>query len=119
MFAGWGIGGEQSGRRIISLAARGADHFQASLFGFHAQIADHHLVNAGLHAGQGLGGTGCSFNFKSLEFENSFEGQQDGEIIIDEKNSAFHVHLLSGAEMQCTAEWARDRLKLQPQHPLI
>src|SRR5208282_2372147 len=106
MLAGWRIGSQQSGRGIVSLAARGADHFQTGLFGFHAQVADYHLVNAGLYAGQGLGGTGRSFNFKSLEFENGFEGQQDGEIVIDEKNAAFHVHLLSGAEMQCIAEWA-------------
>jgi hypothetical protein len=90
MFAGWWIGGEQGGRGIVSLAARGADDFQAGLFGFHAQVADDHLVNAGLHAGQGLGGTASSFDFKSVEFENRFEGEQDGEIVVDEKNAAFH-----------------------------
>ncbi len=119
MFAGWRIGGEQSGRGIVSLAARSADDFQTGLFGFHAQVADYHLVNAGFHAGQSLGGTGGGFDFKSLEFKNGFEGQENGEIVIDEKNTAFHVQLLSGAEMQCIAEWAHDRLELQPQHPLV
>src|SRR5450759_2407113 len=96
MFAGWWIGGEQSGRGVVSLAARGANDFQAGLFGFHAQVADDHLVNAGLHAGKGLGGTAGGFDFESVEFKNSLEGQQDGEIVIDKKNATLHVHLLTG-----------------------
>ena len=56
---------------------------------------------------KGLGGTGGGFDFKSLEFENGFEGQQDGEIVVDEKNATFHVHLLSGS-WRCSA--LRNRL---------
>jgi hypothetical protein len=89
MFSRWRIGCEQRSRGIVSLAARGADDFQAGLFGFHAQVADDHVVNGGLHAGKGLGGTAGGFHFKSVEFENSFEGQQDGEIVVDKKNAAF------------------------------
>ena len=84
------IGGEQSGRRIVALAARRADDFQSGLFGFHAQVADHHVVNAGLQAGKGFGGAAGGFHFKTVEFEDSFEGQQDGEVVVDEKNAAFH-----------------------------
>ena len=107
---------------------RGADDFQAGLFGFHVQVADDHLVNAGFDAGKGLGGTAGGFDFKSVEIENGFERQQDGGIIVD-KNATFHLHLLRGLEMQCTAESARGGLhvaiaiwrsrELQPRHPLI
>jgi hypothetical protein len=91
MFSGWRIGCEQSSRGVVSLAARGADDFQTRLCGFHAQVADDHVVNGGFHAGKSLGGTAGSFDFKSVEFENSFQGQQDGEIVVDQKNAAFHV----------------------------
>jgi len=87
----WRIGCEQSSRRVVSLAARGADDFQTRLCGFHTQVADDHVVNGGLHAGKGLGGTAGGFDFKSVEFENSFEGQQDGEIVVDQKNAAFQL----------------------------
>ncbi len=120
MFSGWWIGGEQSGGGIVSLAARGADDLQASLFGFHTQVADDHLVNAGLHAGRRLGGTAGGFDFKSVEFKDSLEGQQDSEIVIDKKNATFHVQVLRHFEMQCTAESARSgRRKLQSQHALV
>src|SRR5258708_27304000 len=94
VFSRWWIGGEQSGRGIVSLTARAADDLQASLLGFHAQVADDHLVNAGLHAGKGLGGTAGGFCFKSVEFKDSLAGQQGSEIVIDKKNSTFHVQLL-------------------------
>jgi hypothetical protein len=67
------------------------------------------VVNGGLHAGKGLGGTAGGFDFKSVEFENSFEGQQDGEIVVDQKNAAFHVRLLQlELEMQRAASTRSD-----------
>src|SRR5258708_9395712 len=102
VFSRWWIGGEQSGRGIVSLAARAADDLQASLLGFHAQVADDHLVNAGLHAGKGLGGTAGGFHFTSLEFKDSLQGQQDGELVIHKKNAPFPVHLLRQLYTQCT-----------------
>lgn len=131
LFAGWRISREQSGRGIVSLPMRGAKHFQARLFGFHAQVADHHLVNAGLHADKSFRGTGGSVDGKSVEFENGLEGQQHGEIVVDNKNAAFHGAPLTGdLEMQCSAESVRsgcrrnncrdsDRWELQPQHPFV
>jgi hypothetical protein len=91
IFAGGRISGEQGGRGIVGLAARRAQDFQSGLFGFHAQVADDHVVNAGLQAGKGFGGTAGGFDFKSVQFEYRFEGQQDGEIVVDKKNTAFHV----------------------------
>jgi hypothetical protein len=72
---------------------RRADNFQASFFGFHAQVADDHVVDARLHAGEGLGRAGGGFNLKFVEFQNSLQGQQDGEIVVNEKNAPFHMHL--------------------------
>jgi hypothetical protein len=55
------------------------------------------VVNGRLHAGKGLGGTAGGFDFKSVAFKHRFEGQQDGEIVVDQKNAAFHAHLFSGS----------------------
>ena len=96
MFSGWGIGGEQGGCGMVRLAARGADDFQAGFFGFHVQVADDHLVDAGLHADKGLGGTAGGFDFESVKFENRFEGQQNGKIVVDNEDTTFHVHPLRG-----------------------
>jgi hypothetical protein len=44
-----------------------------------------------------------------VEFENSFEGQQNGEIVVDKKNATFHVHLLPkvGDAVLCGNQLAR------------
>ena len=42
---------------------------------------------------KGFGGALRDFHFKLVEFEHSFERKQDGEIVVDEKNATFHVHL--------------------------
>src|ERR1700722_14776097 len=73
--SGWRVGGKQRGGGIVGLAARGANYFETSLFGFHPQIADHHLVDAGFHASHSLGRTAGRLYFKSMEFKNRFESK--------------------------------------------
>ena len=92
---GW-IGSEQCGRGIIGLAPGGAQDLESGFFGFHSQVADDHLVNAGLQAGEGFGRTRGRVHFKSMEFKHGFERQQDGEIVVDKKNAAFHMVVWGG-----------------------
>jgi hypothetical protein len=87
-----GVGGEQGGGRFVALTASCADNLQTRLFGFHAQIADDHVVDAGLESGEGFRRVGGGLNFKAMEFEDGFKGQQNSQVVIDEQNAPFHVH---------------------------
>jgi hypothetical protein len=93
---------EQSGGRRIVLTVRGANYFKTRLFGFHAKIADHHVINARIHASERLGRAFRNFHFEIVQLKDSFQREQDGEIVIDEKNASFHLHFapLNFIEMQ-------------------
>jgi hypothetical protein len=77
------MGREERGGGIVGLAARAPEHLETGIFCLHAQIADHHVENAGLHARESLGGTGGSFDFKSVEFKDGLQRQEHREIVID------------------------------------
>ncbi len=89
LLARWGIGRQQGGGGIVALALGGPNYFHPSLFGFHTQITDHHVIGGGLQASERLGGSRGRFYFESMEFQNRLEGEKDGQIIVDEKNAPF------------------------------
>ena len=92
-FSGRWIGGKQGSRGIIGLSAGSADDFEASFFGFHAQVADHHLIDARFHARKSFSRTAGGFYLESVQFENSLEGEQYGQIVVDEKDTTLHADL--------------------------
>ena len=68
--SGWWMGREERGSWIVGLTAGPPENLETGIFCLHAQIADHHVENAGLHAREGLVRTGGSFDFKSVEFKH-------------------------------------------------
>jgi hypothetical protein len=95
--SGWWVCGEKSGGRVIGLATRNAQNFQPGVFRFHPQVTDYHLVNARLESSKGFGRAAGSIYLKSMKFENGFQSEQDGEIVIHKKNAAFHARLFVAA----------------------
>jgi len=106
IFAEWGIGSQNRGSGVVALPARGADHFQARLLGFHVQVADHHVIVARLQMANRFGCVGGRFYFEIMEFQHGFQGQQNREVVIDEKDAPFHSHVTIDYAMQYTCDIA-------------
>jgi len=92
------------------LAVGGTYNFESGVLGFHAEVADHHVIDARFHAGECFSLTGRGFYLKTMEFQNRFQGQEDGKIVIHQEYSSLHVAPLNEFEMQARkmeTEWVQ------------
>ena len=113
------IGGEQGGGRGVALAAGGANHFESGVLAFHAQVADHHVIAGRLHPGQGISGAGRCFYFKSMKLQHCLEREQNGEIVIDEKDAPLHRHLSVSKRWKLSGKSRIAPNETAARHPLI
>ena len=81
---------KNGGGGIVGLFARGANHLVAGMLGFHLHIGDDHVILGRLQLALGFGGGGGGLHFEPVDFENSFQREQDREFIIDQQDAAFH-----------------------------
>src|SRR5438552_8137217 len=81
---------KNGGGGIVGLLAGGANHLVAGMLGLHLHVGDDHVILGRLQLALGFGGGGGGLHFKPVDFENSFQREQDREFIIDQQDAAFH-----------------------------
>src|SRR5260370_25608199 len=85
-----GEGGQNGTGWVVGGFSGGANHIVAGLGMLHLHVGDHHVVVGGLQLENGFGGGGGGFNLEAVDFQNRFQGQQNGDLIVSKKNAAFH-----------------------------
>ena len=89
LFRDW-IGGEQSDCGAIGSGAGGGDDLGTGGVAFHAHVRDDHVVLALAEQQLALARGGGGVDIEAADFENSFEGEEDGDLVVYEKYAAFH-----------------------------
>ncbi len=81
-------GGEEGDGGMVGGVAGGEDDFAAGGIGLHAHVGDDHLVFIQLDLGLAFPCGGGGVDIEAGDFEDGFEGEEDGDFVIDEKDAA-------------------------------